>query len=63
MKSQSSKALDWWWVVLFAIVVVGQVTSNEIRIMLGFGLVWLDKTLPPKSQTEKEGLCGRHLQT
>jgi hypothetical protein len=39
MKSQSSKALDWWWVVLFAIVVVGQVTSNEIMIMLGFGLV------------------------
>jgi hypothetical protein len=51
MKSQSGKALDWWWVVPFAIVVVGQVTSNEIMIMLGFGLVGWGKVL---SHTQKE---------
>jgi hypothetical protein len=39
MKSQSSKVLDWWWVVLFAIVVVGLATSNEFMIMIGLVVI------------------------
>lgn len=39
MKSQSSKVLDWWWVVLFAIVVIGLATSNEYMIMIGLAVI------------------------
>jgi uncharacterized membrane protein YhaH (DUF805 family) len=45
MKSQSSKVLDWWWVVLFAIVVVGLATSNEFMIMIGFVVILIAATL------------------
>jgi len=39
MKSRSSKVLDWWWVVLFAIVAVGLATSNEFVIMIGLVVI------------------------
>jgi len=45
MKSQSSKVLDWWWVILFAIVVVGLATSNEFMIMIGFVVILIAATL------------------